>query len=204
MTTVQHQYSFLPRNVSEINIFSLFFCADECSWNHRKCERRREEIWNLVQRQRGSLHHPGISIQELYSVVCALFCVRPTWNYYLVCVCMCVCRLPRWRSKVPGSRRFERFSPTGWNWVRISMVFIHHFLLTCSSVADLDLICIFIWLETLFDLLMSFMNKCWNFVKTFFQMTLVHVQATLLPTGDSLCMTFPCPSVTSLNIYMYI
>lgn len=139
-------------------------------------------------------------------VLCSLcpFCLSDPRGIIIWCVCVCVCRLPRWRSKVPGSQRFERFSPIGWNWVRISMVFIHHFLLTCSSVADLDLICIFVWLETLFDLLMSFMNKCWNFVKTFFQMTLVHVQATLLPTGDSLCMTFPCPSVTSLNIYMYI
>lgn len=33
--------------------------ADECRRNHRECERRRKEIWNLVQWKRGSLHYSG-------------------------------------------------------------------------------------------------------------------------------------------------
>lgn len=48
MNTVQHQYSFLPRNVSEINIFSPFFCVQMSAvgiTENVKGDVKKFEIW---------------------------------------------------------------------------------------------------------------------------------------------------------------
>lgn len=35
-------------------------CSDERCGDHRERQRRYEEVWSVVQRQRGGLHHPGM------------------------------------------------------------------------------------------------------------------------------------------------
>lgn len=54
-----------------ISVSVSCFCSDEFCGDHRECQRWQQKVWGLVQRQRGSLHHPGMLMQPFLSALCS-------------------------------------------------------------------------------------------------------------------------------------